>query len=205
MYPPSIEKLIEIFSRFPTVGKRTATRFVFYLLKLPKKEIEEFKTAIDEVLKKIKFCRFCFNPLEEENNLCKICKNPARDRTRLCIVEKEADLQAIENTGKYKGIYFMLGGVISSFEKEELEKLRFEELKERIKNPAKFGLIDASFKEIIIALNPTTEGETTSIYLEKILKPFKIKITRLARGLPTGGEVEYADEDTLREALERRK
>lgn len=205
MYPPSVEKLIEIFSRFPTVGKRTAARFVFYLLKAPKKEIKELKDALSELLEKVKFCQFCFNPFEGEGNLCKICKNPARDRTKLCIVEKEADLQAIENTENYKGIYFILGGVISSFEKEEIKKIRFEELKERIKSPAKFGLIDASFKEIIIALNPTTEGETTSIYLEKILKPFKIKITRLARGLPTGGELEYADEDTLKEALNRRK
>lgn len=205
MYPPSIEKLIEIFSRFPTIGKRTATRFVFYLLKAPKKEIEELRESLSQLFKKIKFCQFCFNPFEEEGNLCKICKNPARDRTKLCIVEKEVDLQVIEDTQKYKGIYFILGGLISSFEKKDLEKLRFKELIERIKRPAKFGLIDASFKEIIIALNPTTEGETTSIYIERILKPFKIKITRLARGLPTGGELEYADENTLAEALKQRK
>jgi len=135
-----------------------------------------------------------------------------------CIVEKETDLSAIEKTKKYRGLYFILGGIISKLKRPlrgypELEKSRAKELVERIKNPQKFGFLDASFKEIIIATNPTTEGQITTLHLERILKPLKtsgepaepIKISRLGRGLPVGAELEYADEETLKSALEGRK
>lgn len=207
MFPPTIQKLIEKFSEFPTVGPRTAARFVLYLLKLPQKEFDDFIKSLLEI-KKIKLCNFCFKPYEPEDSkirLCEICLDPTRNRNLLCIVEKETDLVALEKTRKYKGLYFVLGGNVSRLKKEELKKIRTEELKERIKNPQKFGLLDASFQEILIATNPTAEGEATRLYLERLLKPFNKKITSLGRGLPIGGELEYADEETLSFALEGRK
>jgi len=219
MYPKTIQKLIDLFSKFPTVGPRTAARFVFYLMGLPKEEVDELLKGIIVLKKNVKLCSFCFNPFEpstssdQESELCEICKNPVRDKTLLCVVEKENDLISIEKTKKYNGLYFVLGGTVSTLKKEEIKKLRVEQLIERIKNPAKFGILNASFKEVILAMNPTTEGETTALYLERILKPLKtrgepaepIKISRLARGLPVGAELEYADEETLKSALEGRK
>lgn len=212
-YPPSIQKLITLFSQFPTVGPRTAGRFVFYLLKKDKEEITELVKAISDLKKEIKICSFCFNLFEpsealaKEGNihLCPICQNPVRNKTLLCVVEKETDLLAIEKTKKYKGLYFILGGTISKMKKEDLKNLRTKELTERLSHPEKFGIPIADFQEIIIAINPTAEGETTALYLERILKSLNKKITRLGRGLPTGGELEYADEETLERALEGRK
>jgi len=205
MYPKSIQKLIDLFSKFPTVGPRTAARFVFYLMRLSKEETEELINSISNLKKVVKICHFCFNPFEGEGELCKICTDPSRDRTLLCVVEKETDLITLENTKKYKGLYFILGGTVSSLKKEEIKKLRSEELLERIKNPEKFGILDSQFKEIIIATNPTTEGEATALYLKRLLKLLNKKITRLGRGLPVGAELEYADEETLSSALESRR
>jgi recombination protein RecR len=205
MYPSSIQKLIDLFVKFPTVGPRTATRFAFYLQKLSKEETKELIEAISQLRKNIKTCSFCFNLFEKENQLCQICQNPARDRTLLCILEKESDLVSIEKTKKYNGLYFILGGTVSTLKKEDIKKLRIKELKERIENPKKFGILDAKFKEVILAFNLTPEGEATSLYLERILKDYNLKISRLARGLPMGGELEYCDEETLREALEQRR
>jgi recombination protein RecR len=197
-YPPSIQKLIELFSKFPTVGPRTAARFVFYLMKKPKEEVEELIKSISNLREIVKVCSFCFNPFEGEGELCPICSNHSRDKTLLCIVANETDLMAIEKTKKYQGLYFILGGTVSAIKKAEIEKLRIKELEERVKKRPEI-------KEIIIATNPTTEGEATALYLERILKPFNKKITRLGRGLPVGGELEYADEETLSSALEGRK
>lgn len=204
MFSPTIQKLIDLFSKFPTVGPRTAARFVFYLIKLDKKETEDLVNTIKTLKEKIKTCNFCFNPFEKEGNLCEICQNPSRNREILCVVEKETDLNSIEKTNNYQGLYFILGGTVSKLKKEDIEKLPIKELKERIKNPQKFG-IDTHFKEIIIATNPTPEGEATALYIERQLKNLNIKITHLARGLPTGGELEYADEETLKAAFEGRK
>ena len=198
MYPPSIQKLIEKFSKFPTVGPRTAARFVFYLLRLSKEEIEELLNSISNLKNNIRTCSFCFNPFEGEGTLCPICENKTRDKSLLCIIANETDLQAIEKTKKYNGLYFILGGTVSTLKKGGLEKLRTKELQERIKN-------HPEIKEIIIATNPTPDGEATALYLERLSKPFNIKITRLGRGLPVGGELEYADEETLGSALEGRK
>ncbi len=197
MHPPSIQKLIDLFSKFPTVGPRTATRFVFYLLKLSKEEIEELISTISKIREKVKLCKSCFLPFENEGEFCQICSNASRDKTLLCIVEKESDLLSIENTKKYKGLYFILGGTISTLKKQRAKELRKDKLLSRVKS--------SEFKEIIIAINPTTEGETTALYLERLLKPLGKKITRLGRGLPVGGELEYADEETLGSALEGRK
>jgi len=203
MYSPSIQKLINIFSKFPTVGPRTAARFVFYLMKLSQEEINEIVQSVSTLREKVKLCSFCFKPFEpstgsgQEGELCEICSNPSRDKTLLCVIEKETDLMPIEKTQKYHGRYFILGGTVSKLRKEDMEKLRIKELQERIQ--------DSPIEEIIIAVNPTTEGEATALYLERILKPLNKKTTRLGRGLPVGGELEYADEETLGSALEGRK
>jgi len=201
VYPASIQKLIEKFSKFPTVGPRTAARFVFYLLRISKEEIEELIKLISELRQNIKTCQFCFNPFEGEGELCPICQDKTRDKSLLCIVASETDLQVIEKTKKYKGLYFILGGTVSALKKEDIEKLRVKELQERIKN-------HPEFQEIIIATNPTPDGEATALYLERLLKknlPAGRQVTRLGRGLPVGGELEYADEETLTSALESRK
>lgn len=218
MYSPLIQKLIKQFSKFPTIGPRTATRFVFYLLRIGEKEIEELVSLISQLKKRIKSCSFCFNPFEpvqilsgkisadeEGKNLCPICSDHSREKSLLCVVEKESDLASLEKIKKYKGLYFILDGNISSLRKKDFEKLKINKLIERIKNPAEFGLRNADFQEIILAINPTTEGEATALYLERKLKPLNKKITRLGRGLPVGGELEYADEETLESALEGRK
>ncbi len=131
MFPPSIQKLIDLFSKFPTVGPRTAARFVFYLLKLSKEEIENLISSISELKNTIKICQFCFNPFQGEGELCEICSNPARDKSLLCIIEKETDLIVIERTKKYQGLYFILGGTLPALKKEGSEKLRTKELEEK--------------------------------------------------------------------------
>jgi recombination protein RecR len=204
MYPKTIKILIELFSKFPGIGQKTATRFVFYLWKEKKENVEKLIKALEHLKKKVKFCKFCFKPFEGEGNLCEICQSPTRDASKLCVVEKEQDLETIERTGIFNGFYFILGGPVSAISKEELKKLKIKELLERIKKPQEFGVF-GNFKEIILALNPTVEGEAISIYLEKKLKETGKKITKLARGLPSGGELEYADEETLGAAFERRK
>ncbi len=209
----SIEKLANIFKKFPTVGPRTASRFVFYLMKQPKEKIEEFAQAIVELKNQIKFCRFCFNPFQPDSTtpgeLCHICQNASRERKILCVVEKETDLVSIEKAKKFKGIYFVLGGLLASYKKEDMDKIRIEELKERIKESYRFGMPKVDFEEVIIAINPTPEGNATSMYVERELKqitsPTPFKITHLAKGIPVGGELEYADDETLESAFEGRK
>ncbi|MDO8436146.1 MAG: recombination mediator RecR [bacterium] len=198
MYSPAIKKLIDLFSKFPTVGPRTASRFVFYLLKLPKEEIDSLISSIAELKSNVKICKLCFNPFQGESELCEICQDPRRDKTLFCVIEKETDLTSLEKTKKYQGFYFILGGTISTLKKTDIEKLRIKELEERIKN-------SPEIQEIILATNPTTEGEATALYLERLLKPFGKKITRLGRGLPMGAELEYADEETLSSAIKGRR
>ena len=208
MFPKSIQKLIDLFSKFPTVGPRTAARFVFYLMRKSKEEVNDLIKSITDLKEKVKICSFCFNSFESvppEDELCEICKSPGREKNLLCIIEKESDLISLEKTKKYHGLYFILGGTVSTLKREEIKNLRTGKLIERIKNPEKFGILDAKFKEIILATNPTTEGEATALYLERVLKPLNLKITRLGRGLPVGAELEYADEETIGSALEGRK
>ncbi|MCD6094313.1 recombination protein RecR [bacterium] len=199
MIPQQIKDVIEIFSKFPTVGERTATRFALYLLSLPKENVENFCKKILALKKEIKFCKLCFGPFvpRQGEEICPICKNKNRDRSLLCIVERETDLWQIEKTKKYEGLYFILGGKMDFLKENPLGKLRIEELKRRIE--------EGKPKEVILALNPTPGGLLTMDYLTKILKPYNIKITRLGRGLPIGSELEYADEDTLSSALEGRR
>ena len=209
MYPKSIQKLIGLFSRFPTIGQRTASRFVFYLLKVPQEEIDELIAALGDLKKRIGLCNFCFSPFErneEHATLCGICANKSRDASLLCIVEKESDLEALEKAHTYHGLYFILGGTVGMLKKQDLKHLRIDELKERLKHPEAFGLPSSKkIKEIIIATNPTTEGEATALYLERIFKEPIFKITRLGRGLPIGAEMEYADPETLQQSLQNRR
>lgn len=195
----SIEKLKNLFVKFPTVGPRTAGRFVYYLAKLPKEKVDELIFTINDLKNKIMLCKMCFNPFEfHQSDTCPICQDPRREKNILCIVEKEADLATIENTKKYKGLYFILGGSVSMMRKEDMSSLRIAELKNRLRQGV--------FSEIIIALNPTPEGKTTSVIVEAAIKEIGAsKITHLARGIPVGGELEYADEETLQSALDGRK
>jgi len=200
MYPQPIKKLIELFSKFPTVGPRSAGRFVFYLLNLPKEETEELMVAIKNLKQQTGICKFCFNPFFKdaaEEQFCLICNNKTRERALLCVVEKESDLEAIEKTKTYRGLYFILGGTVAQLKKKDLDGLRIKDLEERLKTN--------KIEEVILATNLTTEGETTALYLERLLKQTGIKTTRLGRGLPIGSELEYADEETLRYALEQRR
>lgn len=205
MFPKIIQELVEIFAQFPGVGKRTALRFVFHLKKMKTDEFEKFLNKCQE-LNRLKFCKFCFNIFEGEKDLCPVCSDAQRNRKTILIVEKEVDFETIENTKKYNGLYFILGKTYNPLKEEETqeEEMRIPQLIERIKNPSAFG-INTILKEIIIGTNNTREGEQTFQFLEKKLKPLNIKITRLARGLSTGGEIEYADEQTIVCALENRK
>ncbi len=179
------------------MGPRTAARFVFYLLKISKEETESLQESISQLKEKVKLCSFCFNPFEGEEEFCEICRDPKREQSLLCVVEKEPDLEAIEKTKQYKGRYFIIGGTVSKLKKEDIASLRTGELMERAKRP--------EIKEIILATNSTPEGENTALYLERLLAATKKKITRLGRGIPVGGELEYADPETLKSALEGRK
>jgi recombination protein RecR len=191
-----IQQLITVFSKFPTVGPRTAARFVYYLLRLPKEEIKDLISSITKLKEKVKLCIMCFYPFEGEKDICGICDNKTRDRSILCVVEKEPDLEAIEKTN-YKGLYFILGGTVPVLKRTDAKRIRSQELLKRADDP--------QVKEIILAINPTTEGEATALFIERLLKGLNKKMTRLGRGLPVGAELEYSDEETLSSAFSNRK
>ncbi len=193
MFPRSFKKLIENFSALPSVGPKMAERLVLFLFREDKDKIEEFAENLKNI-KNLKSCRRCFNIAEGE--FCEICKNKNREQKAICVVEEPLDIISIERTGIYKGLYHVLGGVIFSSAKEKTE-LKIPELLNRIKKE--------KISEVIIAVNPTTEGDATVLYLKRKLLPLEIKVTRLGRGLSTGGDIEYADETTLSEALTNRK
>jgi len=190
---PSIERLIEEFQKFPGVGRKTAQRLVFYLLRSPREEIAGLAEAIKAVKEKVGFCSVCFNISEEDP--CDICTDLNRDRTLICVVEEASDLWALERTGEYKGLFHILGGVLSPLDGIGPDDLHIKELLSRLKE---------GVKEVILATNPNTEGEATAVYLSNLIKPLKVKVTRIARGLPMGGDLEYADQVTLAKAMEGR-
>ena len=202
MYPDPIQNLIDIFVRFPTVGKKTATRFAFHLLNTSDGEIDRLTKELQKLKSSVHNCKFCYRSLESDKDLCSICDDKSR-KPILAIVERETDLISLEKTNKYKGYYFILGGNVSPLRKKDLKKVRAKELKARVQSPESFGV--KKIEEVIIATNPTTEGEATGLFIERVLEDLEIKITKLAKGLPVGGELEYADEDTLGSALEGRK
>lgn len=198
MLPKSIQNLINQFVKLPSVGPRQAARFVFYLIKQPRKDVEDFARALFNATKNLKKCPLCFR-ITENHDLCSICKNPQRDKSTLCIVEKDTDIEAIEKTSRYNGLYHVLGeNEIKDLSEQNLKELHLKELTERIKK-------DKNIKEIIIATSATTDGDTLALYISRLLKPLNIKITRLGRGLSTGSELEYMDEETLSQALLGRK
>lgn len=209
MYSKQVQKLIDSFSKFPGVGPKTAARFVFCLLESPALEIQELAEDIGALKKNLKQCEFCFKFFDQpedhsKEGLCEICSDQSRDNSALCVVEKETDLVSIEKNKFYRGLYFILGGTVSTMKTEQIEALRLKELRQRIKNPQDWGIKDR-ISEVILALNPTVEGESTAFYVERRLKDLSIKTTRLGCGLPRGGEVEYADKQTLLSAFKHRE
>lgn len=195
-FPAAIQNLINQFTKLPGIGPKTAERLTFYLIKKPTGEIKQFAEALAQVSANIINCPTCYNLTE--NNLCGICSDKRRKQGAICIVAEVFDLLTIENTGEYHGLYHVLGGYLDPLEGITPEYLKIKELVERVrKNPP---------QEIILALNPDVNGETTSTYLSKLLKSLNVKkITRLARGLPMGSNLEYADEVTLLSALRGRQ
>ncbi|MEA3449412.1 MAG: recombination mediator RecR [Patescibacteria group bacterium] len=193
-YPKSIQNLIMELTRWPSVGPKTAERYVFYLLNQSPERLQRLAQSIAELKEKIIICRNC--GAVSETNPCFICKNKQRNQALLCIVANTRDMLSIESTGIFNGRYHILGGVINAINKIGPEKLNIKSLQNKIENN--------NIKEIIIALSPNMEGEGTAIYLNKLLKSNDLKITRIARGLPSGSELEYADEMTLGNALKFR-
>jgi len=182
---------IEELSKLPGIGKKTAQRLALFLLKSSSESVENLLIAIQDLKTKIRFCSKCFNL--SEDNLCKICQSHKRDTTIICVVEEASDVIAVEKSHEYSGLYHVLGGVLSPLSGVGPDDLKIKDLMRRFESE--------HIKEVILALNPDTEGETTSLYLAKLLKPFGIKITRIARGLPIGGDLEFADEATIGRAM----
>lgn len=189
-----LQRLIEQLERLPSVGHKSAQRLAFHLLNLPDKAAEDFVTAITQAREKIHECTVCCNLTDQEQ--CAICRTDSRDHSTICVVEDPQDVMAFERTREYTGLYHVLHGTLSPMGGVGPDQLRIKELLLRAANE--------EVHEIIMATNPTVEGETTAMYLSKLLKPFPIKVTRLAYGIPVGGDLEYADEVTLRRSLEGR-
>lgn len=194
-YSPSIEKLIESFEKLPSIGHKTAVRLAFHMLDLSKEDTDEFINSIINAKAKLKYCSNCYNI--SDTDPCPICSSPKRDNSIICVVEDVRDIMAMERTHEFKGVYHVLHGTISPMNGIGPEDIKIKELLNRIANN--------DIKEIIIATNPRVEGEATAIYLSKIIKPLGIKVTRIAHGIPVGGDLEYTDEVTLSKALEGRR
>lgn len=193
-YSPSIEKLIESFEKLPSIGHKTAQRLAFYMLDVSNEEAKEFTDAILNAKQNLKFCSKCFNISDMDP--CNICADSKRDQSTICVVEDVRDVFAMERTHEYKGVYHILHGSISPMNGIGPDDIKIKELLAR--------LMDGNIKELILATNPRVEGEATSMYISKLVKPMGIKVTRIARGIPIGGDLEYTDEVTLMKALEGR-
>ncbi|NLC97024.1 MAG: recombination protein RecR [Erysipelotrichaceae bacterium] len=194
MYPESLANLIECFKMLPGVGNKTAERYALLILEKNSEEIYRFIDALKDSKEKIKHCKICGNYSEDDK--CLICKDKTRNTKQICVVQSSKDIIAMEKTLEYKGVYHVLGGVISQNKGILPEDLNIKQLLERIKE---------GVEEVIIATNPTLEGETTALYLDKLLENEEVLVTRLAHGIPMGGHLDYADELTLIKALEGRK
>ena len=195
IYPKSIASLIEHFQKFPSVGPKSAQRMAFYLLRMPLSEVEKFAQSMIDAKQNTKTCEICFNL--SATSPCEICSSSLRDKSTICVVAETKDLIAIEKTNEYKGLYHVLQGLISPMDGIGAEDIRIKELLTRLTND--------EVQEVILALSPSVEGEATSLYLTKLIKPFGIKISRIAFGLPVGADLEYADEITLARAIEGRR
>lgn len=194
-YSPSIEKLIENFEKLPSIGHKTAQRLAFYMLDVSNEEAKEFTDAILNAKQNLKFCSKCFNI--SDTDPCNICSDIKRDQSTICVVEDVRDVFAMERTHEFKGVYHILHGSISPMNGIGPDDIKIKELLSR--------LMEGDVKEIILATNPRVEGEATSMYISKLVKPMGIKVTRIARGIPIGGDLEYTDEITLMKALEGRR
>lgn len=194
-----IEELTAEFSRLPGIGRKTALRLTFFLLKRSPDEARRLARAIDAVAERVRACSRCGNLTESDP--CPLCADPERDRSMVCVVEEAADVGAIERTGQYRGDYHVLGGRLSPLEGVGPEELNIEPLLRRLRQEP----VGSGVRELIIATNPSVEGEATALYLQKLVRPQGVRVTRLARGLPVGGDLEYADGVTIAEALSGRR
>ena len=190
----SVDKLINLFSRLPGIGRKSAGRLTFHILKMSSEEARDLAEAINDVKEKVGFCSTCFNI--SEHDPCHICNDDERDREMICVVEEAVDLAALEKSDNFNGIYHVLGGRISPLDGIGPDDLKIAGLLARLNDKV---------KEVILATNPNVEGEATALYLAKLIKPLGLKITRIARGLPVGGDLEYADGMTLSRAIEGRQ
>ena len=190
-----IEKLITELTKLPGIGRKTAQRLAFFILTMPEEDAKGIAKAINEVKEKAHFCKVCFNITDTE--ICNICNNTSRDRNKICVVEEPSNILVIERARSFQGLYHVLLGALSPIDGMTPDKLTIDELIERVRND--------SIEEIIIATNPNTKGEMTAQYIREMLKPFQVKVTRIAYGLPIGGDIEFADEATLSKALEGRR
>ncbi|MBE5805724.1 MAG: recombination protein RecR [Clostridiales bacterium] len=194
-YSPSIEKLIEAFEKLPSIGNKTAARLAFHILNSSENETNEFINAIVDAKKNLKYCSECYNITDTDP--CPICGNVGRDKSVICVVEDVKDVVAMERTHEFKGVYHVLHGVVSPMNGVGPDDIKIKELLAR--------LMDGDVKEIVLATNPRVEGEATAMYLSKLIKPLGIKVTRIAHGIPVGGDLEFTDEVTLSKALEGRR
>lgn len=208
--PRSIRKLIEALEKLPGIGPKTAQRLTFYLLNVPQRELDAFSEAVVDLKRKTVLCSRCFNVGEADP--CKICSDPDRDRSVVCVVESPLDVLALEKA-EFKGLYHVLGGSISPLNSIGPEELRIGELIRRLKEGSKGTdgakgteiAVPSVIGEVILATNPDMEGEATAMYLKRLIQPSSIKVTRIGRGLPVGGDLEYADKNTVSRALEGRR
>lgn len=216
----SVEALVEQFTKLPTIGRKTAQRLAAFVLKMPREEVVELAKALVAVKDRVKHCSVCFNVTDTDP--CPICRSPKRDHGLLCVVEEPNDVMALERTNEYHGVYHVLGGVISPLDGVGPDDLRIRELVARVDpaftqmstagDGAAVAELEAAYgeggrppvREVILAMNPNVEGDTTAYYISQLLKPHGVRLTRIARGLPIGGDLEYADEATLSRALEGR-
>jgi recombination protein RecR len=193
--PEPISRLIEAFSKLPGIGEKNATRLAFYILRAPAEFAEGLSRAITDTKRRVTLCSICFSFTSE--NACEICRDEKREKTTICVVEEPLDLIAIEKSGEFNGRYHVLHGVISPIDGVGPEDLKIKELLERLKTDR--------VREVIIATNPSVEGEATALYLSRLIKPLGIEVSRIAHGIPMGGDIEYIDEITLGRALRDRK
>ncbi len=200
MFAGPIQDLIDELGRLPGIGPKSAQRVAFYILKAPPDDARRLARAIVEAKDKVRFCRVCFNVSDQE--LCEFCRDSRRDASIVCVVQEAPDIAAIERTREYRGLYHVLHGAISPIEGIGPEDLRITELLDRLRPPADG---ETRVQEVIVATNPNIEGDATAMYLARLLTPLEVRITRLASGMPVGGDLEYADEVTLGRALEGRR
>ena len=193
-YPVAIEKLIEEFAKLPSIGQKTAQRLTLHILNLPDDEVREFADALVKARGTIKYCSVCGNFTDSDP--CPICANPNRDKGTICVVEQPKDIMTIEKVKEFNGVYHVLHGNLSPMQGRGPQDIKIRELVARM---------NENVKEVILATNPNVEGEATAMYISKVLKPLELKVTRIAAGIPVGGDLEYADEVTLSKALEGRK